>query len=246
MTIRLTIFGEPVSKFSRVTYIYALVDPHHRIRYIGKADRPYRRFERHMCDTDDTRKARWIRSLRRAGRQPTLSILACVPLERWQEAERYWIEREKANGAELTNSTDGGRGPLSPSEETRAKMRQRKLGRSLTDAHRQKVSSALRGKPKPPRTPEHLSNLSAACVGRVIGQAQRQILAVRGREGKPRNALGLKGVYFDRDRGKFQAHIKVNKKMIHLGRYETAKAAALAYNEAAIAHGWPDSGLNPV
>ena len=62
--------------------------------------------------------------------------------------------------------------------------------------------------------------------------------------GKARNALGLKGVYFDCSRGKYQAHIKVNKKMIHLGRYGTAEAAGQAYNDAALSYGWPEAGLN--
>lgn len=47
---------------------------------------------------------------------------------------------------------------------------------------------------------------------------------------------GYKGVYFDSARGKYEAHIRPNGRKIHLGRFATAREAALAYNRAAVVY----------
>lgn len=221
--IRLTIFGQPASKFSRVTYIYALTDPAGTVRYVGKSDAPMFRYRRHLKDVADTRKGRWIRALASAGQSPVLRILQAVAFERWQDAERSWIA--KLGTAALTNSTEGGKGPLEPSPEVREKMRQRKLGGVQTLEHRKKVSAALKGKKKPKRTAEHAANLSAACMGRTISAEQRAKQAATNRLRRTVAKSGFKGVYFDRLRGKFRAYIKVNRRMVHLGRYMTAEDA---------------------
>lgn len=43
---------------------------------------------------------------------------------------------------------------------------------------------------------------------------------------------GFQGVSFDKERGKYQAKIKINKKTIHIGRFNTAEEASLRYQEA--------------
>lgn len=48
-----------------------------------------------------------------------------------------------------------------------------------------------------------------------------------------KNNTGFKGVYYDRERGKFQVGIRVNKRKIHLGRYATAEEAYKVYCVAA-------------
>ena len=47
------------------------------------------------------------------------------------------------------------------------------------------------------------------------------------------NALGLKGVCFEKDRCKFKAYIEMNGKTVNLGRFETAEEAQAAYAAAA-------------
>jgi hypothetical protein len=49
---------------------------------------------------------------------------------------------------------------------------------------------------------------------------------------KRTNSIGVKGVFFDRARNKYQARIKVGYKGIHLGRYDTIEEAAAAYARA--------------
>lgn len=52
---------------------------------------------------------------------------------------------------------------------------------------------------------------------------------------KPRhNTSGYKGVSWDKERKRWAAYIKINKKKIYLGRFMSIKAAKEAYNKAAI------------
>ncbi len=60
------------------------------------------------------------------------------------------------------------------------------------------------------------------------------------------NTSGYKGVSFDKRRNKYVANIKVNYKIIYLGGYETAKEAAIAYNEAAKIHFGEYAKLNDI
>ena len=66
-------------------------------------------------------------------------------------------------------------------------------------------------------------------------------LATRAENGRnvgprPSNQLGLKGVYWNLEKGKFQARITVDGKNLYLGRYLTAEEAAAAHDRAAVEH----------
>lgn len=95
------------------TYIYGLVDPRtNRIRYIGKADNPQRRLTNHLADARRgvvSVRCRWLRKLMKLGLVPTVEILEEVPVDRWDEAERWWIARLSLSH-DLTNGTHGGDG----------------------------------------------------------------------------------------------------------------------------------------
>lgn len=43
-----------------------------------------------------------------------------------------------------------------------------------------------------------------------------------------KNKTGVRGVYFDESRGKFRAHIKINRKSINLGNHDSVEAAQIA------------------
>lgn len=47
------------------------------------------------------------------------------------------------------------------------------------------------------------------------------------------NKSGFKGVYFDRKKSKYRAHIMINYKKYQLGYFDTAEEASLAYDEKA-------------
>lgn len=49
-------------------------------------------------------------------------------------------------------------------------------------------------------------------------------------------AIPYKGVRYDADRNKYRARITVNKRELHLGRYDTAEEAARVYDTAAREH----------
>lgn len=56
----------------------------------------------------------------------------------------------------------------------------------------------------------------------------------------------FKGVSFTRARGRWAAQIRVQKRLIWLGYYQTEEEAALAYNAGAIKHYGAFAKLNPV
>ena len=56
----------------------------------------------------------------------------------------------------------------------------------------------------------------------------------RNNQGRKRKALSLKGIYYRKDRGKYQAQIGFNGRHINLGMFLTAEEAARCYDEAAI------------
>lgn len=95
------------------TFIYALCDPQtFDVRYVGKADNPYKRYYQHLIDKDkhSIHKINWIQSLLKKGLLPIQQILEECDESIWEERERDWIAFYKKIGAPLTNGTDGGKG----------------------------------------------------------------------------------------------------------------------------------------
>lgn len=61
-----------------------------------------------------------------------------------------------------------------------------------------------------------------------------------------RNTSGFKGVTFHKRQKSYQARIRVNTKLIHLGRYKDKIKAAIAYNEAAKKYHGEFASLNKI
>jgi len=92
------------------TYIYALLCPiEQTIKYIGKANDPYRRLRDHLQDirgiTID--KLLWIDKLKRAKLKPILEILDEVEIEKWQFWESWYMEYYKSIGLSLISKRAG-------------------------------------------------------------------------------------------------------------------------------------------
>lgn len=153
----------------QLVVIYALRDPITMdLRYVGKADDPERRFRDHLSpgqlDRYRSRKNSWLKGLVALGLRPYLEIVDEVPADQANEAERYWIEWYRSQGAPLTNGTDGGDGGaitdpealariraahlgVKASEETRAKMSASAKRRCADEAERDRLRSISNGKP---------------------------------------------------------------------------------------------------
>lgn len=95
------------------TYIYVLKCPiTAEIRYVGKANDPKRRYYSHMnlTKTSCTYKKNWIKKLKESGLKPVLEVIAEVPIDNWQEYEKYYIKYYRDLGCNLTNLGVGGEG----------------------------------------------------------------------------------------------------------------------------------------
>jgi hypothetical protein len=99
---------------SETTFIYALVDPiEQTVRYVGKSNYPDKRIKSHLnralkLKGGGPSKDRWIHSLWKRGLRPQVWILEEVHKAEWGAAEVRWIEKFRAEGAPLTNLSDGG------------------------------------------------------------------------------------------------------------------------------------------
>lgn len=129
-----------------VVYIYSLGEPGtHEVRYIGKTVDLQARLYVHLCDTSNTHKAHWIQSLRAQDKKPVMQVLETLtnPTEsEWITSEMFWISHFKAQGFNLTNSSEGGDGAqgYKHSEEIKQHLRVINTGKIMSVESRQKIS----------------------------------------------------------------------------------------------------------
>lgn len=97
-----------------LTHIYTLSCPDTgAIRYVGKANDLQARLRGHLscAGRERTRKARWICSLARQGKRPTIESIDLVPDSEWQFWEQHWVQVIGGCwGFDLTNGDAGGLG----------------------------------------------------------------------------------------------------------------------------------------
>ena len=97
----------------KTTFIYALKDPRtNKIRYIGKANEPEKRYQNHInkCRDKNTHKRNWINNLRQEKLKPVLEILEEVQIDKWKDYEKMYIKKYINEGCDLMNYTEGGDG----------------------------------------------------------------------------------------------------------------------------------------
>lgn len=107
-------------------YIYALLCPSGKVRYIGKTNDPVKRLRRHISRAKyhetKSHAANWIRSLLKVGHKPTLKVLEEIPDGGdWVSREIETIAEYRSLGFDLTNATAGGEGVCGLSDESLAK-----------------------------------------------------------------------------------------------------------------------------
>ncbi len=118
------------------------------------------------------------------GHEPTLEVIAEVPFDEWEQAERTYIYWYRVLGWNVLNATDGGDGgAMEWKPESRAKL-SASLKASYTPERRAAISRQFKGKTKSAETrakmsvsagkhlkgtklsPEHLAKLSAVKKGK--------------------------------------------------------------------------------
>lgn len=182
-------------------FIYSLSDPNTlEIRYIGKANDLKYRFWAHLHeaknDLRNQHKCNWIKKLLKEGKKPIIDVIEEVSFENWEECEKFWITQIKAWGFNLLNKTEGGecgvisqnckvalanskkrghiKGQFKHSEETKAKIREKRALQKITEEQKIKTSQSLKGVKK---TDEHRKKISDGRKGIVFTQEHRNKIA---------------------------------------------------------------------
>lgn len=190
--------------------IYALCDPDTgEVRYIGQTANGMLRPRAHLTPSAGKGRAHyhanWIRSLRRAGKRPTIRVLEEVPnAAALDAAERRWIARGRGLGWRLTNSTDGGDGIR---------------GHHHSAETKEKISRANRGRPgrRGPQSPEHIAARVAALKGRQRSAAHKEAIS-RANRGRPMHPNTRAALLASRLGSKHSAETKAKMRAAALGR----------------------------
>lgn len=227
--------------------IYAIREPETgEIRYFGKTlQEPKDRFQAHLSAKPFWKVSKWIQELKQAGKMPVLEVLMTgLTAEEASEEEIALIAWGRAKGLNLTNSANGGGGPV-----------EHYAGRKLTDAEKQHLREVNTGKRLSPETKKKIGDAEKGEKHWTFGKARtvetRQKISesLSGENhpywGKERsgigagaersdNTSGFVGVSWDKSKKRWMAYINYAKKRKFLGRFRLAEDAARAYDAAAI------------
>ena len=137
--------------YMKETYIYTLKDPTtNEIRYVGKTIQKLKsRLNAHIQDSiksdSNCHKINWINKIVKSGNKPIIEEVDRVSTD-WQFWEKYWISQFKSWGFNLTNATEGGGSYIEfkHSVENRKKIRQSKLGSTLSHSHKKEISESIK------------------------------------------------------------------------------------------------------
>jgi len=148
-------------------YIYALIDPRdERVRYVGQAVNPARRFRKHLTDKRfSNRKRAWIDELILLEKEPIMEVIEECQKGTVGEREQYWITHFRDLHPDLLNISDGGRyGSWTMGDESRKKISDAQKGRTRSDEHRKKLSDGLKGLTRSDETKKRMSDSKKGCT----------------------------------------------------------------------------------
>ena len=152
-------------------YIYILKDPlSGDVKYCGKTNNIKVRLSGHLKDKRHNKeKYQWIFDIKSKGLKPILEVIDIVDDDNWDFWEKYWISQLKTWGFNLFNKTDGGEYSITGfrhTEETKKKISELQLGRTLNDEWRKNISIS---KKDVKFSDDHLKNLSLSHIGQLPG-----------------------------------------------------------------------------
>ena len=243
-------------------YIYGLIDPRTNIiRYVGSTVDIEGRYKAHTRPGNlksKTHKNHWIKSLLLEELKPIFIVLEKVLFTDWQEKEMYWIAyfgREN-----LTNGSDGGEGSIGLicTDETKEKISKANKGKKRSeevkaDMHERRLGNKFaKGTIK---SPEVIEQSRIRMMGNTYQNGVRASDETKNKMSEDRTAVKKNtknrtsdyiGVYYEKTSKKWRARIRVNRKTIHIGCYETELEAARAYNEKSIYYYGDSMPLNNI
>ncbi len=156
--------------------VYGLIDPRSGlVRYVGVTVDLRRRYRRHLTDSGDSYRVRWIKKLLEMGLKPGLVILETVEVAVCQEAERKWIKHFGREG--LVNTTDGGDGLWNPSEDVRRKISEAGIGRRMPEEVREmlrKINTGNKYGTGHVKSQDARDRIGAAHRGKVLSEETRR------------------------------------------------------------------------
>jgi group I intron endonuclease len=124
-------------------FIYALIDPRDKsVKYIGVSKDVRRRYKEHLADFRYTKKAAWIRKMKRLGLVIKVKLIEICTNKNWKSRERYWIKYYSNN--KLVNLTKGGEGIFGyrHSQKTKDRIGKASLGVKRSDETKEKLRVA--------------------------------------------------------------------------------------------------------
>lgn len=232
--------------------IYSLYDPiTNRIRYIGKAVDPVRRYSQHCKEKPrkSTHKSNWISGLLSKNQLPLLHVLQWVPEADWKWKEMWWIDYYRHIGEPLTNLTDGGEGTTGHKHtpETLAKLSLINKERMSSEERRVNMSERCKQAFSSPEVREHRRQQKLGTT--ASDESRHKMSKVQQKNAQERNSRNVNkvspyhGVCPHKKKWRAQIHIHgVGKKF--LGCYNTQEEAARAYDKAVRLYRGPDSPVN--
>ena len=139
-------------KIHKTTFIYALIDPRNNsVCYIGKADNPKRRFNKHLYDSAHLHKVYWIQSLLKQNLLPELLIIDEIDYIDWPFWEKHYLDLYKSFGFILLNAAEPGLGGdtyTNATKESKIKRIEKQKQSLKNSEKRKKIMSSIEYKQK--------------------------------------------------------------------------------------------------